>query len=64
MNLAIEVPEPELAQLREVARRLGIPVEEAARALLAAQLAQPSPEFERAVERVLEKNRELYRRLS
>lgn len=64
MNLAIEVPEWELAQLREVAKRLGMPVEEAARALLAAQLSQSSPEFERAVERVLEKNRELYRRLS
>ena len=64
MNLAIEVPESELAQLRDVAKRLGMPVEEAARALLAAQLAQSGPEFERAMERVLEKNRELYRRLS
>ena len=64
MNLAIDVPESELEQLRVVAKRLGMPVEEAARVLLAAQLAQPSPEFERVVERVLEKNKELYRRLS
>ena len=64
MNLAIEVPESELAQLRDVAKRLGMPVEEVARALLAAQLSQSSPEFEQTMERVLEKNRELYRRLS
>ena len=64
MNLALEVPESELAQLRDVAKRLGMPVEEAARVLLAAQLTQSGPEFEQAMERVLEKNRELYRRLS
>lgn len=63
MTLAIEMPEAQAEQLREVAGRLGVPVEELARAIISAQLAQPDDDFEKAAGRVLEKNEELYRRL-
>jgi hypothetical protein len=64
MTLAIEIPDAQLEQLRAVAQRLGISAEELVRAIVTDQLGRPSDDFERAVDRVLEENRELYQRLA
>jgi hypothetical protein len=56
-------PEQE-KQLQEAARRLNIPPEALASAAIRDLLAQTSADFERVADRVLEKNRELYRRLA
>ncbi|MCG8557171.1 MAG: DNA-binding protein [Proteobacteria bacterium] len=62
MTLAIDLPDGQLDQLRLVANRAGIPVEELVRAMVLAQLAQDES-FEDAAQHVLQKNEELYRRL-
>ena len=64
MTLAIDVPDAQLERLRAVAAQLGVSVEYLARAIIEAQLAQPAAALERAAEHVLQKNQELYRRLS
>ncbi len=56
---------PEQAKLLEsAAQRLGVAPDRLAAAVLADLFAQPSADFERAAERVLRKNRELYERLA
>jgi hypothetical protein len=50
--------------LAEEAKRLGVRVEDLAAAAVQDLLAQPDPTFQEAASRVLEKNRELYRRLA
>jgi hypothetical protein len=64
MNLAVELPPEQAKQLRDAADRLGISPGELARAAIADPLATRDEDFKRATERVLEKNAELYRRLS
>lgn len=64
MKLAIELTPPQSDRLRAEAERLGVPLEELARAVVADALATPEPDFSDAMEYVLEKNRELYRRLA
>jgi hypothetical protein len=51
-------------QLAEEARRLNVRIEELATAALQDLLAQREADFRDAATRVLEKNRELYRRLA
>ena len=51
-------------RLVEEARRLGVSPEELARVLLQDSLSRPDADFQRAAERVLQKNEELYRRLA
>ena len=65
MTLSIELPENQVEQLRALASRLGISPEELVRAVVSDQLGATSREdFEQVAARLLEKNRELYRRLS
>ena len=65
MTLSIELPENQVEQLRELASRLGIPPAELVRAIVADQLGVAArADFEQVAARLLEKNRELYRRLS
>ena len=52
------------SQLGEVAARLNVSVNDLAMAAVRDLIARPDEEFERAAARVLEKNRELYRRLA
>ena len=64
MKLSVEVTATQEAKLAEEARRLNVSVEELAAAALQDLLGQRDADFERAATRVLEKNRELYRRLA
>ncbi|MBY0497877.1 MAG: DNA-binding protein [Cyanobacteria bacterium] len=64
MKVAIELPPAQAAQLEAEAIRLGVPVEELARAAVTDLLAAPDAIFQATAERVLAKNNELYRRLA
>jgi len=63
-TLTIRVSEEKLAQLRDFAARLGISPEDLARAGVDDLLARPAEAFEQAVEYVVHKNADLYRRLA
>lgn len=64
MKLAFELPPAQAEQLRKEADRLGVAPDELAKAALVDLLATHDPDFDAAARRVLEKNRELYRRLA
>jgi hypothetical protein len=64
MKLAIELPPAQADRLRAEAERLGLSPEDLARAALSDLLATPDAEFQQVAERVLAKNRELYKRLA
>jgi hypothetical protein len=64
MKLAFELPPAQAERLRNEAERLGVAPDELAKAALADLLAASDPDFEAAARRVLERNRELYRRLA
>jgi predicted transcriptional regulator len=64
MSLVVEIPDELASQLRELAERLGIPLEQLARAALADLAGQQAVDFQDAAARVLAKNAELYRTLA
>jgi len=64
MKLSVEVTGAQEMQLAEEAKRLNVPVEESATAALQDLLAQRDTDFRQAAARVVEKNRELHRRLA
>lgn len=64
MKLAIELSDQQMMHLREQAERLGLEPQQLALAAVTDLLAAEASDFESAAERVLEKNRELYRRLA
>ena len=64
MKLAIDLSPAQVERLRQEAERLGVAVEDLARAVLADLLTTPDEDFKTAAERVLRKNEELYRRLA
>ena len=64
MKVAIELPPAQAAQLEAEAKRLGVPVEDLARAAVSDLLAAPDAAFKDAVSRILANNHELYRRLA
>jgi len=64
MTLSIQLPAEAERRLREAADRLRISVDALAAAALQDFVASPDAEFEAAAQRVLEKNRALYRRLA
>ena len=63
-TLTINISEREREDLKERAERLGLQLEELATLSLRALLFQDGPEFSRALEYLLRKNEELYRRLA
>jgi len=63
-TITVVLPDERLIQLREVATRLGIAPEDLARASIEDLLSHPDEAFQRAAERVLSKNAELYKRLA
>jgi len=63
MKISLEVTGAQAAELTAAARRLNVPAEALAAAALRDLITRPAPDFEQAVRRVLEKNRELYERL-
>ncbi len=64
MELAIELSDQQMMRLREQAERLGLDPQQLALAAVADLLAAEGSDFDSAAQRVLEKNRELYRRLA
>jgi hypothetical protein len=64
MKLAFELPPAQADRLKQEAARLGVAPDELARAALADLLANHATDFEAAARRVLDKHRELYRRLA
>ena len=63
MKLTLEVTGDQEKQLADVARRLNVPPDELAGALVRDLLSQREADFSEVAARVLEKNRELYQRL-
>lgn len=64
MTISLNLSAEAERRLAEVAQRLNIPLNELAAAALQELLAQPAEDFERVAHRLLEKNRDLYRRLA
>ena len=64
MSISLQLDDEQSARLQELARELGVDAHELARAAVNDLLSRPDEEFDRAAKFVLEKNRELYRRLS
>ncbi len=64
MKIAVELSADEAELLASTAVRLGVQPEELARATLTDALSQDKDDFRKAAEYVLEKNRNLYRRLA
>ena len=64
MKIALELSPDQAERLTTTASRLGVRPEDLALAALADLLGQSDEDFRQAAQHVLEKNRELYRRLS
>jgi len=64
MSIALQLDEHQSQRLEERARELNVDPRELAKAAVNDLLSRPADDFERAAQFVLNKNRELYRRLS
>jgi len=64
MTISLQLPPDAERRLAEAATRLNVPVQDLAAAAIRDLLTQPAADFEAAASRVLEKNRDLYRRLA
>ncbi|HVL68990.1 MAG TPA: hypothetical protein VM364_17165 [Vicinamibacterales bacterium] len=64
MKVAFELPPAQAEKLQMEAERLGLSPSDLARATVSDLLATPDAEFHALAERIIEKNRELYRRLA
>jgi hypothetical protein len=64
MKLSIDLSPAQAERLRLEAERLGLTPEDLARAAIADLLATTGDDCKAAADRVLEKNKELYRRLA
>ena len=64
MAISINLDDEQVARLEERARELGVDVRDSAKAAVNDLLSRQAEDFDRAAKRVLEKNQELYRRLS
>jgi len=64
MKVAFDLPPAQAEKLKQEASRLGLSPDDLARAALADLLAGHDDDFRAAADRVLERNRELYRRLA
>jgi len=63
-TVTLQIDDAKAAALRERAQRVGLEPEQLLRASLDDLVAQPNDDFDQAANRVLAKNRELYRRLA
>ena len=64
MAISINLDDEQVARLEERARELGVDARDLAKAAVNDLLSRQADDFDRAAKRVLEKNEELYRRLS
>jgi len=63
-RITIALPDDSLLQLQEKAKTFGITPEELVRVSIEELLTRPEDAFQQAVEYILKKNAELYRRLA
>ena len=63
-TITVALPDDRLLKLKEVATRFGVAPEELVRVSIEELLTRPEEAFERAIDYVLNKNAELYRRLA
>ncbi len=63
-TITVQLDDSKAALLREKADKYGLSPAQFVTASIEDLLAQPEPEFEAAVRRVLSKNKELYKRLA
>ncbi len=63
MSISLHLDDEQSRRLEERARELGVDPGELAKAAVNDLLSRPDDDFSRAAQFVLEKNRELYRRL-
>jgi antitoxin FitA len=64
MSIALQLDDEQSRRLEQLARELGVDARELAKAAVDDLLNRPADDFDRAARFVLEKNRELYGRLS
>jgi antitoxin FitA len=64
MPILLELDEEQSQRLERVARELEVDANELAKAAINDLVSRPADDFDRAVRYVLDKNRELYRRLA
>lgn len=64
MTISLELDDEQSRRLLEIASELHVDPSELAKAAISDLMSRPSDDFERAARHVLDKNRELYRRLS
>ncbi len=63
-SITLDIPEERLTRLQERAESLGVTLEELVRQSIEALLGRPTPEVQQAIDYVVRKNTELYRRLA
>lgn len=63
-SISVTLPNDRLLKLQEIAARLGVTPEDLVRVSIEELLARPDDAFQQAVDYVLNKNAELYRRLA
>jgi hypothetical protein len=64
MKITLDVSTALGSQLGDVAARLNVSISDLAEAAVRDLVARPAEDFERVISKVLDKNRELYRRLA
>ncbi len=64
MSISVQLDDEQSKRLEERARELGVDPRDLAKAAVNDLLTRPADDFDRAASFILEKNRELYRRLS
>lgn len=62
-TIRVTLPDDRLLRLKEIATQFGVSLEELVRVSIEELVSRPEEEFERALNFVLQKNAELYRRL-
>ena len=63
-TITISLPEDHFGALKELAARFGVATEDLARAGVEDMLTRPDESFQQAIERLLNKNADLYQRLA
>lgn len=64
MKVTVDIPAGLEAELGAIAARLNVSIDDLATAAVRDLVTRPDDEFERVANRILDKNRELYRRLA
>jgi len=63
-RITVEIDDNKAAILADKAKKFGLSPEQFVSASIEDLISQPEPDFEAAIRRVLDKNRELYERLA